>query len=77
MVFPEAAFGDLPPGEKAAQYDALRASAARRGYRGEVAAVWVDSLGRTRFLAPSQQHPFFQLVSYAQLHVQVNGTIPA
>jgi hypothetical protein len=37
--------------------------------------VWEDPQGRTRFIAPPQQHPFFQLVNYGQLRAQVNGTI--
>ncbi len=33
------------------------------------------ALGRTRFIAPAPQHPFFQVVNYGQLRAQVNGTI--
>ena len=38
-------------------------------------SLWEDPQGRTRFIAPPQQHPFFQVVNYGQLRAQVNGTI--
>jgi len=56
-------------------YAAIQAAAARAGFAGEVAMVWEDPQGRTRFIAPPQQHPFFQVVNYAQLRAQVNGSI--
>ena len=56
-------------------YAALQASAASQGFQGDVVAVWEDSQGRTRFLAPPQQHPFFQVVNYGQLRAQVSETI--
>jgi hypothetical protein len=56
-------------------YAALQAAAARAEFTGELAVVWEDPQGRTRFIAPAQQHPFFQVVNYAQLRAQVNGAI--
>ena len=56
-------------------YAALQAAAAREGFTGELAVVWEDPQGRTRFIAPVEQHPFFQVVNYGQLRAQVNGTI--
>ena len=61
--------------ERTEIYAALRAAAARDKLSGEIAAVWQDARGRTRFLAPPQQHPFFQVASYSQLRAQVNGAI--
>jgi hypothetical protein len=75
VAFLEAAFEDLSPGDKAETYAKLQAAVARGGLRGEVAAVWEDRQGRTRFIAPPQQHPFFHVVNYSQLRAQVNGTI--
>jgi len=75
VVFPDATFDGLPPGNRTKTYAALQASAARQGFQGEVAVLWEDSRGRTRFIAPPQQHPFFQLVNYGQLRAQVNGSI--
>ena len=49
---------------------------AREDLAGELAVVWEDAQGRTRFIAPPQQHPFFQVVNYGQLRAQVNGTHP-
>ena len=40
-----------------------------------VALMWRDSHGRTRFLAPPEQHAFFQIVSYAQLQAQINFAV--
>ena len=56
-------------------YRTLQSSAAGAGRKGDVVAVWQDEFGRTRFIAPAQQHPFFQIVSYDQLYAQVNGTL--
>jgi hypothetical protein len=75
VAFLDPAFDDLPPAERARTYAALQAAAAREDLRGEVAAVWEDPQGRTRFIAPPQQHPFFQAVNYGQLRAQVNRTI--
>jgi len=65
----------FPAAEEAKDYAALQAAAARAGFTGELAVVWEDPQGRTRFIAPPQQHPFFQLVNYGQLRAQANGTI--
>ena len=56
-------------------YAALQTAAARQKFSGEVAVVWEDPQGRTRFIAAAPLHPFFQLVNYGQLRAQVNGAI--
>jgi hypothetical protein len=65
----------FPESDQVQDYAALQAAAARAGFAGELAVVWEDPQGRTRFIAPPQQHPFFQVVNYGQLRAQVNGTI--
>src|ERR1022692_2127902 len=35
--------------------------------------VWPDQYGRIRFIAPPEQHPFFQIVGYDQLRAQINS----
>ena len=65
----------LDPANRADTYSALQAAAARQGFQGDVVVVWEDPAGRTRFIAPPQQHPFFQVVNYGQLRAQANGTI--
>jgi len=75
VAFLDPAFDSWTPQERGETYAALQAAAAREGLRGDVAAVWEDSFGRTRFIAPPQQHPFFQVVNYRQLHAQINGSI--
>ena len=56
-------------------YDTLQRSARQAGLAGNVVAVWPDEFGRTRFLAPAEQHAFFQVVSYDQLRAQINTTL--
>jgi len=65
----------FPDADQPKDYAALQTAAARAEFSGEFAVVWEDPQGRTRFIAPPQQHPFFQVVNYAQLRAQVNGTI--
>ena len=65
----------LDPANRTQIHPALQAAAASQGFEGEVVVLWEDSLGRTRFIAPPQQHPFFQVVNYSQLRAQVNGAI--
>jgi len=67
VAFPEGGHGNA--------YAALQAAAARAGFTGDLAVVWEDPQGCTRFIAPAQMHPFFQVVNYGQLRAQVNGTI--
>jgi hypothetical protein len=56
-------------------YGALERSARAADLEGKVVAVWPDEFGRTRFLAPPEQHAFFQIVSYDQLRAQINGAL--
>lgn len=56
-------------------YSTLQRSARQAGLAGDVIAVWPDEFGRTRFLAPPEQHAFFQAVSYDQLRAQINTTL--
>ena len=74
-VFLDAAFEDLSAESRASTYRALQAAAARQGFQGEIVALWEDAAGRTHFIAPPQQRPFFQVVRYGQLRAQVNGTL--
>jgi hypothetical protein len=71
----DTAFDSRTPQERGEVYAALQAAVVREGLRGEVAAVWEDPGGRTRFIAPPQQRPFFELVNYGQLRAQASGTI--
>jgi hypothetical protein len=60
---------------KRARYSELEAGARRAGLKGQVVAVWQDAEGRTRFLAPPEQHAFFRVVNYNQWQAQVNRTL--
>ena len=68
-------FVDGAPGPHV--YEGLKSAAAQAGLDGNVVAVWRDEFGRTRFMAPPQQHAFFQIVDYDQLRAQINGTLSA
>lgn len=74
-MFLESAFGAKSPQDRSETYTALQAAAARQGFHGEVVALWEDPAGRTRFIAPPQQEPFFELMKYGQLRTQANGTL--
>jgi hypothetical protein len=67
----------FPDASQAKDYAGIQTAAAGAGFTGELAVVWEDAQGRTRFLAPPQQHPFFELVNYGQLRAQVNDTLRA
>jgi hypothetical protein len=49
--------------------------AEQAGLTGDVVLVWQDQHGTTKFIAPPQQHPFFQILKFEQLYAQVNHTI--
>jgi hypothetical protein len=74
-VFLEPTFEGKSPQDRGETYAALQAAAARQGFPGEVVALWEDAAGRTRFIAPPQQQPFFELMKYGQLRAQINGTL--
>ena len=59
----------------AEMYRTLQRSAQQADLAGNVVAVWLDEFGRTRFLAPPEQHAFFQAVSYDQLRAQINTSL--
>jgi hypothetical protein len=56
-------------------HNALERCAESAGLAGNVVILWQDPSRRTRFIAPPQQHPFFQIMKYEQLMAQVNGAI--
>jgi hypothetical protein len=56
-------------------YEALQRRAKQAGFEGNVVVVWPDEFGRTRFLAPREQHEFFQVAGYDQLRAQISGTL--
>ena len=61
--------------QRLARHRALEGCASRAGLAGDVVAVWQDCYGRTKFIAPPQQHAFFRVVNYDQLYAQVNCTL--
>ena len=71
----DSSFNSSTPEQTRALCDSLQECAARAGLGGTVVAVWRDASGHSRFLAPPEQHAFFQIVSYAQLAAQANRTL--
>jgi hypothetical protein len=68
-------FVDQSPLEKREIYSALHDRAKRAGLTGDIVAVWQDEFGRTRFIAPPEQHAFFQITGYDQLYAQINSKL--
>jgi hypothetical protein len=62
-------------GDAGCSYDRVRECAVRSGLAGDVVLVWRNAEGCTQFIAPAHQHPFFRVLSYEQLHAQVNCTV--
>jgi hypothetical protein len=75
VVLLDSSFDARTSGEKRELHASLESCAAHAGLRGNVVAIWRDAAGRTRFLAPPEQHAFFQIVSYTQLEAQVNHSL--
>src|SRR5438874_1229336 len=75
IVFLDTAFDAKTPAARRRTSESLQELAASAGLAGDIVLVWQDNSGRTRFMAPPAQHPFFQVASYDQLHAQINGTL--
>jgi hypothetical protein len=73
VVFLDTSFYTQTAEDRQRVYRSLQSSAQRAGLEGDVIALWQDAGKRTRFLAPPQQHPFFQVVNYGQLRAQASG----
>jgi hypothetical protein len=75
IVFLPSAFDSKTEPERLDFYSTLEHYAAQNNLAGNVVILWQDHSHRTRFIAPPQQHPFFQIMKYEQLLAQVNGTL--
>lgn len=75
IVFPPGSFDLKTATERQRIHVGLRKCAERAGIAGDVVLVWQNQQGTMKFIAPPQQHPFFQIVKYEQLYAQVNGTL--
>ncbi|MCE5306076.1 MAG: hypothetical protein LLG20_00380 [Acidobacteriales bacterium] len=75
VIFLNTAFDSKSPQEQQTIHMTLQAAATSAGLAGNVVPVWLDPFGRTKFIAPPQQHPFFRSASYEQLYAQVNRTL--
>lgn len=75
IIFLNRKFDTMPPTDQHAVQNRLQIAASTAGLAGNVVPVWQDAHARTRFLAPPQQHPFFQSTSYDALYAHVNRTL--
>jgi len=75
VVFLASAFEHKSPQDQRTIHAALQVSATSAGLAGNVVLVWLDQYGRTKFIAPPQQHPFFRTATYQQLYMQINRTL--
>ena len=75
IVFLDTGFDSETADRRRDLYTVLRNHAARTGLAGDVALVWQDASGRTRFAAPPDQHAFYRIMSYGQLHAQINQAL--
>lgn len=74
VVFMETPFDSKTNAEQQEVQRAFESRAARDGLAGTIVPIWKDRDGRTKFIAPPQQRPFFQIMKYDQLRAQANGT---
>ena len=74
LVFLDTQFDAATPRQRQDTYATLQECLPQNGLTGNLMLVWQDHQGVTKFIAPSQQHPFFQTMTYDQLHAQVNQT---
>jgi hypothetical protein len=75
VIFLNTSFDSKLPQEQHAIHLALQSAATNAGLAGNVVPVWHDPFGRTKFIAPENQRPFFQSASYEQLATQINRTL--
>jgi hypothetical protein len=75
IIFLNTAFDSKTSQEQHAVQVALQAASRTAGLAGNVVPVWLDPFGETKFIAPRQQHPYFQSASYDQLAMQINRTL--
>ena len=75
VVFLPSTFDSKTEREKLVFHAALERCAEGAGLAGNVVALWQDPSSRTRFIAPPEQHPFFQIMKYDQLLAQANSTL--
>ena len=75
IVFPPNSFDLKTAAERRRIQAEFRNCTEAAGLLGNVVLVWQDQHGTMKFIAPPQQHAFFQIVKYEQLYAQVTGTI--
>ncbi len=75
VVFLNEQFDLKPEADKHSIHNALQVCAAQADLAGNVVPVWMDSSGRTKFIAPQQQQAFFRASTYDALAAQINKTL--
>lgn len=72
ICFLDSSFDHKGQQEQNRTQTALQVCSRSAGLAGNVVLVWQDSLGRFKFLAPPNQHPFFKTAEFHQLYRQIN-----
>lgn len=72
IIFLNQKFDRMTPADKHAVHRQLQTAATSAGLAGNVVPVWQDAFAHTKFIAPTQQHPFFRSTSYDALYAHVN-----
>src|SRR5262249_44415633 len=75
IIFLSQQFDRMSAADQHAVHRRLQTAATSAGLAGNVVPVWQDAFAHTKFLAPSQQHPFFRSTSYGALYAHVNRTL--
>jgi hypothetical protein len=72
IAFLDSSFDHKTQSEQNEARAALQLCSRSAGLAGNVVLIWRDSSGRSRFIAPPNQHPFFRTADYSQLYRQIN-----
>jgi hypothetical protein len=72
IAFLDSSFDRKSQGDQNRAMAALQFASRSADLAGNVVLMWHDSSGRTKFMAPPNQHPFFRTADYGQLYRQIN-----
>lgn len=71
----DSSFGHQSASEQDATIEELQSLASAAGLAGTVVPVWNSGGGGMKFIAPKPWHPFFQGLSLAAVHSNLNKQI--
>lgn len=65
-------FEHKPESDQCAAIDELQGRASAANLAGTVVPVWEDGLGRMKFIAPENYHPYFRSINLAFVYANLN-----